>query len=131
MGGLISPEKASGRVIKMWREGDVEVLITPALKDEYLTIFNRMRFGDPADVAWREALLHSLLGRKNCKLVNPTMYFDAVPDDPADNRLLECAVAGGADYIITQDHHLLKLKQFEGVTILKAGEFLEQMQRPN
>jgi len=109
----------------------VEVLITRPLKDEYLTIFNRMRFGDPADVARREALLHSLLGRENCKLVKPSTCFDAVPDDPADNRLLECAVAGGADYIVTQDHHLLQLGQFAGVTILKASKFLQQMQRPH
>jgi len=111
----------------LWQEGRIEVLITPPLRDEYLTIFNRMRFGNPEAVARRETLLLNLLGQENCKLVNPATRFDAVPDDPADNRLLECAVAGGADYIITQDHHLLQLKRFQGVTILKAGEFLKKM----
>lgn len=126
MGGLIRPDKASGKVIAMWEAGSVEVVITPALRDEYLTILNRMRFGKAEAIALRESRLLGLLARDNCRFVRPTVRFDAVPDDPADNLLLECAVAGGADFIVTQDHHLLRLGRFHGVKILKAGVFLEK-----
>ena len=38
---------------------------------------------------------------------DPTI--DAVPEDPDDNRVLECAVAGGPTYIVTGDAALLRL----------------------
>lgn len=46
--------------------------------------------------------------------------------DPDDNRILECAVAGQADYIVSGDHHLLDMRQFEGIPILKINEFMDR-----
>ena len=50
-------------------------------------------------------------------VVNPTETVDAVPTDPDDNRILECAQAAGADIIISADKDLLKLKAFQGTQI--------------
>ena len=58
-------------------------------------------------------------------LVYPKIKFDAVKDDPDDNIVLECAVEGNADYIVTMDNHLLKLKEFKGIKIITPKEFLE------
>jgi putative PIN family toxin of toxin-antitoxin system len=44
--------------------------------------------------------------------------------DGADNRVLECAVAGGAAWMVTGDRDLLELKQFRGIRIRKLSEFL-------
>ena len=44
---------------------------------------------------------------------------------PNDNKVLECAKDGKADYIITSDNHLLRLKEFEGIKIVSPGEFLK------
>jgi uncharacterized protein len=43
-------------------------------------------------------------------LVKPRIVLEIVAEDPDDNRVLECAVAGRADYIVSGDKHLLKLK---------------------
>ena len=43
----------------------------------------------------------------------------------SDNKFIETALDAKAAYIITGDQHLLKLKQFEGIKIVKAKEFLE------
>ena len=45
-------------------------------------------------------------------------------EDPSDNRILECAEAGGSEFIVTGDAQLLKLGQFSGMKILKPAEFL-------
>ena len=47
-----------------------------------------------------------------------------VVDDEADNRILECALDGRADLIVTGDRHLLKLRRFEGITIIRLADFL-------
>ena len=48
----------------------------------------------------------------------------AVPRDPEDNMVLECAIEGEAQYIVSGDKHLLELKEFRGIRIIRAGDFL-------
>ena len=58
-------------------------------------------------------------------IIKPQKNFNAVKDDPDDNKFLDCAIAGKADFIITNDNHLLKLKEFEGIKVVAPGEFLK------
>lgn len=46
--------------------------------------------------------------------------------DPDDNRIIECAVASQADFIVTGDKDLLTLNPYQNVLILTAREFLER-----
>lgn len=57
--------------------------------------------------------------------LRPNRKVSAVQDDPDDNKFIECAIEGRADYIVSGDAHLLNLKEFEGIKILRASEFLE------
>ena len=57
--------------------------------------------------------------------VAPTQKLDAVREDPTDNRILECAVEGKSEYLVTRDHHLLKLKSFRGTQMIKVADFLD------
>jgi predicted nucleic acid-binding protein len=56
--------------------------------------------------------------------VEPQTTLEAVAGDPDGNRVLECAVAGGASYIVTGDAHLLDLGDYQGIVILKPRSFL-------
>ena len=47
-----------------------------------------------------------------------------VVDDEADNRILECALEGRVDLVVTGDRHLLKLRRFEGTPIVRLADFL-------
>jgi putative PIN family toxin of toxin-antitoxin system len=59
--------------------------------------------------------------------VTPQHRVNAVKDDPDDNRILECALAAGADMIVSGDGHLLKLNAYEGIAILTPREFLSNL----
>jgi predicted nucleic acid-binding protein len=48
--------------------------------------------------------------------------------DPDDNRILEAAVEGRADCIVTGDNHLLRLREFRGIPILTAHDFLLRLE---
>ena len=50
-----------------------------------------------------------------------------VEADPTDNKFLEAALFGEADYIVSGDSHLLELKTFRGISILTAREFIKQL----
>lgn len=56
----------------------------------------------------------------------PTMQLLACAD-PDDNRILEAAVEGRADCIVSGDKHLLRMKVFRGIEILTPNEFLERV----
>ena len=58
-------------------------------------------------------------------IVTPHTKQDVIKDDPDDNVILECALEGQVQHIITQDKHLLKLKDFQGVKIVTPSEFLK------
>jgi predicted nucleic acid-binding protein len=51
----------------------------------------------------------------------------AVLDDEPDNRILECAVAGQADVIVTRDPAMLKLETYQEIRILSLRHFLDDI----
>ena len=59
--------------------------------------------------------------------VKPVKKIDAIKEDPDDNMILECAIAGDVNYIVTGDHDLLNLKEFRGVKMRTPKQFLEEM----
>jgi putative PIN family toxin of toxin-antitoxin system len=61
-------------------------------------------------------------------IVQPTRKVNAVRDPP-DNRILECALKAQADVVVTGDQHLLSLRQFEGIQILRLADFLRLFPR--
>jgi putative PIN family toxin of toxin-antitoxin system len=79
----------------------------------------RRKFNQPEkDV--RAAL--KMMGR-SAIIVRPSRKVTVLKDLP-DNRILECALAAQAEVIVSGDRHLLGLKQFEGVPILRLADFL-------
>ena len=59
-------------------------------------------------------------------MISPRKKISLIKEDPEDDRILECAQACNADYIVTQDNHLLRLKKFQKTLILTPQEFLEK-----
>ena len=62
---------------------------------------------------------------KIAAVIKTKLKLDACVDKK-DNMLLECAVEGKADYLISGDDHLLRLKKFRNVRIVSVKEFLER-----
>ncbi|MFN3740797.1 MAG: putative toxin-antitoxin system toxin component, PIN family [Thermodesulfovibrionales bacterium] len=50
--------------------------------------------------------------------------MDVVKDDPDDNKFIATALALKAGFIVTGDKHLLSLKEYKGIKIVKPNEFL-------
>jgi putative PIN family toxin of toxin-antitoxin system len=60
---------------------------------------------------------------RNSILVEPKERMEVVKDDPKDNMFVEAAVVGKADYIVSQDKHLLKLEEVKGIKMVSPEEF--------
>ena len=60
-------------------------------------------------------------------IVDVKTKLDVIKEDPSDNMILELGFDGQADYIISYNKHLLKLKEFERIKILTPEEFLNSV----
>ncbi len=100
--------------------GKLTLVISTPLLDE-LDEKLRVKFAVPES----KALTVQLLLRSTARVVSPNFLLNAVPDDPDDNRILECAVAGDAKFVVSGDRHLLKLRSHAGIRILTVRQFLE------
>jgi uncharacterized protein len=61
-------------------------------------------------------------------VIEPNLTLTVITDDPDDDRVLECAVAGRVDYIVSGDRHLLKLGSYQGISIVTAREFMNAIE---
>jgi uncharacterized protein len=96
-----------------------ELIISKPILDELLGILGRKFSRDAEELAHVAVYLTDL-----SRSVKPRKKIKAVKDEP-DNRILECAVAGRADVIVTGDQALLALREYRVVRLLSLRDYLE------
>lgn len=99
-----------------------QILISAELINEIHSVIHRPKFDRYINDSEREDFMLSLV--ENGELVTVTETI-TVCRDVKDNMILELAVSGKADAIVTGDGDLLDLNPFEGITILNPQTFLE------
>jgi putative PIN family toxin of toxin-antitoxin system len=100
---------------------------------KYLLFISKEILGEVEDVISREKFgftrekidtaLEAILSFS--EIIDPEIKVDVIKSDPDDNKILECAIACGASYIISGDAHLLKLKEYEDIKIINPKAALE------
>jgi len=110
-----------GKLLLQASEGKLHPLISSVLIDELRRKF-LSRFDRPPAMA--ESYIQELL--EISSILEPAIEVKDCRD-PDDNRILECAVSGAADAIITGDKDLLVLHPFRGIPILTVRQFLDSL----
>ena len=74
-----------------------------------------------------------MLNAPNIRLVTPYYRFDLITSDPDDNKFVDCAIASGAECLVTNDAHFKILTQtpFPKVSTLSLQEFCNELQEYN
>jgi len=54
-----------------------------------------------------------------------------VPDDPDDDKFVECAVVAGARTVVSGDRHLLRLREYRGIRMMSPAEFIASLPSPS
>jgi putative PIN family toxin of toxin-antitoxin system len=111
-----------GELLDLAFAGRFLLVSSPALLDE-LEEKLRFKFGvESGDVD----LIHGRL-EKVAEIASTTPSLAIVRDDPDDDRVLECALAGRVDMIVSGDRHLLKLGAFEDIPIMTVRQFMDRI----
>jgi putative PIN family toxin of toxin-antitoxin system len=73
----------------------------------------------------RLALLSRRRIIRRADMIEPAASRHEVPQDAADTPILRAALAAGADYLVTNDRHLLALNPYEGLRIVSMADYYQ------
>jgi putative PIN family toxin of toxin-antitoxin system len=121
---MLIPGGPPGKIVDLWTENKITVIVSQALIEEFIDVLLRPKFKRVGTIIERQDLLMGLLEMENSVFVFPKVPLHFVEEDPEDNHVLECALEGKVQYIISGDTHLLALNEFQGILIVTPSEFI-------
>jgi putative PIN family toxin of toxin-antitoxin system len=110
---------------EIWRQAlrrRYVLLVAPALINEVGRILRTLFQWDDAHVLTQLQLMV-----KVAEVIVPTVSLQVIAEDPADDRVLECALAGHADLIVSGDRHLRRLRHYQHIPIVRPVDFLRML----
>ena len=112
------------RILEACLSGKYLLVESSGLLKEFVAVMERPKFGFISEEQKKELWARLI---NYCEIVEPTKKINIIKSDPSDNKVLECALEGKAQYIVSGDNHLLRLKVYMGIRIVTAAEFLESV----
>lgn len=99
-------------------DSDIELIVSEEILSEI-----RKKLGEKFN--WADEDINLFVGkmREISQVVQISKKVDIIKRDPDDNKILECALAGKTDLIVTADQDLIKLKTFQGIGIIHPKTF--------
>jgi putative PIN family toxin of toxin-antitoxin system len=117
----IVPGGSADQVMQLVRRGKVDLVLSPFILDELSRVLTQ-KFGLPSKTVQKAMRRIERLAT----IVQPEVTIDIIKEKQDDNRILECAVSGHVDYLITGDKkHILPLGSIQGIPIITIAEFLK------
>ncbi len=103
-------------------DGEYDLLVSTEILNEYVE-----KLEEKANQFVANNISEVLINAKNVVFVNIYFNWNLISEDPDDNKFIDCAVAGDATFIVTNDKHfnILKNTGFPKLEVLKIEEFLE------
>lgn len=117
---------APRQVLDLARSGVIRLFTSPELLAELADVLRREKFSQRLAQAGVTAddLVYGYAAL--ARVIRPARIAPVILDDPDDDKVLACAKAAKAKIITSGDHHLLNLKEYEGIQILPVNQFLQR-----
>ena len=109
------------KLIEKWKNKEIELISSFEIVKELVETLRSFKIPMPENMIeeWKSFIF------KNSIFVEPLSKIKIVKDDPDDNKFLEAALDGKAELIVSQDGHLLDLKEYNGIKIVKPEEAIK------
>jgi putative PIN family toxin of toxin-antitoxin system len=110
------------RILQQAVDGDIRIASSSFIRDEVSRILRTKLQWEEDRVSAADIFIASVTVPTKGSLLGTV---NAVEADPSDNRILECALESGSEFIVTGDKHLLRLVEYNGIRIMRAAGFLQ------
>ncbi len=129
---ILSPQGLAAQILRHERNDRIELAFSPETGNEAFRVLRSPKIKSllkkrNVPLGKVESFLKSLISAS--VLTAGGIRVDAIQDDPSDNMFLACALEAEADFIVSDDSHLNKLKSFHGMQIVDTIIFLKVMER--
>ena len=119
-------EGEASKIIEKTEKKNIQILISENILSEIVNVLNKESKFQKYILNLKlsvEEILRTILSISD--LIETKIKLDLIKADPKDNIILEVALDGKAEYIISYDNHLLNMIEFRGIKIISPGEFLK------
>ena len=123
---LINPKGRWGRLLFKLSDRYVTVLSPEIIREILSVIYRptlRQRFPQMTEPPYLERVLALL---EEAEVVEPQEKL-TICRDPADDKFFQCALAGGAEFIVTEDKHILAVGEYQTVRSISAADFIARL----
>ncbi len=110
------------KLIQFCTDGYFDLYLSTQIMSELASVLDYPKFRPIFQESSKEAFLNLVWRIANVRDITP--YLNVIKDDPSDDRILECALTNKVPYIISGNKHLLRLVNYENVSIMKTAAFL-------
>lgn len=117
--GVYNPAGRPADVLALARNKIIQNVTSPFILEELKRILRDKFYWEKDKIERIAVWIQSF-----SQIVFPKEALEVISHKP-DNRILECALAGEAHFIVSGDHHLTDLKEYQGISILNPADFLE------
>lgn len=102
-------------------EGQLELCVSNEILSEYEEVLSIK-----TNPAFAEAIIKTLINKRNLIRITPTWRFRLIESDPNDNKFVDCAICGQSELIVSNDKHfdILKSINFPYVKVMRIQEYV-------
>jgi putative PIN family toxin of toxin-antitoxin system len=119
--GIFWTDNAPAKIIDLWMEKKFSLVSSLDMVKELVETLQefKIKLDDQLIQSWATTVI------ENAVMVQPTIKIDLVKEDLDDNKFFEAAVAGGAEFIVSYDRHLLSIGKYQNTRVILPSEFLK------
>jgi len=120
---LLASLSRRGAYFNVWKglqQGKYTLCVSNEILEEYEEILTQS-----TNSVIASNVVQTLLNAPTVELIEPFYRFNLITQDPDDNKFVDCAIAGNATYIVSNDSHfdILKQTDFPKLIVKKIQEF--------
>lgn len=125
LSGLVAKSGSPYEILEAWRRGEFLLLTREDIIAEVIEVLGRPYYREKRHVT--DEIISGIARalRTEALQTEGAVTVEAITQDPDDDKFLACAIEGGADYIISGDHHLLDLGSYQDIPIVRPAAFLQ------
>jgi putative PIN family toxin of toxin-antitoxin system len=125
-GAVAKSASLTAKIYDAWRENRFILLTSEAILVEINEVLHRPKLQTKLNITQFEAKAIVARIRRNAEFVNIVTSIRQCRD-PKDDKFLECAVSGNADYLVSADEDILALKSIHQIPIIDVPTFWKKL----